>query len=108
MWNNKDLGLRKEITLLVQNQKKIYEEKFLKKLSLNDFYELYEYENRQSKYVINMNRVAEFFGFDWRMPLWDSRFIKFWNKIPDKFKIDQKLYVNTINIQSTYGEIQYL
>ena len=98
LWNNKDLGLRKEITLLVQNQKKIYEEKFLKKLSLNDFYELYEYENRQSKYVINMNRVAEFFGFDWRMPLWDSRFIKFWNKIPDKFKIDQKLYVNTINL----------
>ena len=21
--------------------------------------------------MFNINRVAEFFGFDWRMPLWD-------------------------------------
>ena len=97
LWNNKDPSLRDEITLLIQNQKKLYEKKFFKKLNLNDFYEFYEYENRQSKYVININRVAEFFGLDWRMPLWDSRFINFWNHIPDRHKIDQKLYVNTIN-----------
>ena len=97
LWSNKDLNLRKEITSLVQNQKKMYQKRSIKKLNLNDFYEFYEYENRQSKYVVNINRVAEFFGFDWRMPLWDSRFINFWNCIPDKYKIDQKLYVNTIN-----------
>jgi len=97
LWNNKDFSLRKEITLLIQNQKKIYEKKFAKKLNFNDFYELYEYDNRQSKYVVNINRVAEFFGFGWRMPLLDKRFINFWNYVPDKFKIDQKLYVDAIN-----------
>lgn len=97
LWDNKNLNLRKDITLSIENQKKIYEKKFTKKLNLNDFYEFYEYENRQSKYVVNINRVTEFFGFDWRMPLLDSRFVNFWNYIPDKYKIDQKLYVDTIN-----------
>ena len=43
-----------------------------------------------------MNRVAEFFGYKWRMPLFDKRFVSYWNQVPDKFKIDQKMYTKTI------------
>ena len=44
-----------------------FEEKDSRKL-----YERLEFINRQSKYVINGQRLYEFFGYEWRLPLWDS------------------------------------
>ena len=40
----------------------------------NDFglYEFSEFKNRQTKYVITVQRVYEFFGYEWRLPLWDK------------------------------------
>ena len=89
--------VNEEIKNLVREQHKIYNKRFSSDINLNDFYELYELENRQSKYVVNMNRVSEFLRLDWRMPLWDIRFVKYWNTVPDKFKINQNLYVDSIN-----------
>ena len=96
LWNNKDNKIRNEIVKIIKYQKKNYQKRFKSKINSSVFYELYEYENRQSKYVVNMNRVAEFFGYKWRMPLYDKRFVSYWNQVPDKFKIDQKMYTKTI------------
>ena len=32
----------------------------------------------QGKVVINGVRNYEYFGFEWRMPLWDYEYLKFW------------------------------
>lgn len=61
---------------------------------IQDFgvFEALEYENRQSKYVVAGQRTYEWFGFEWRLPLWDRSFIDFWEKSSLSAKLGQKLY----------------
>ena len=58
--------------------------------------EFLEYQNRQTKYVINAQRIYEFYNLKWQLPLWDKSFIKFWSDVPLKYKINQKLYKDTL------------
>ncbi len=58
------------------------------------FYESLEFESRQSKYVIAGQRVYEFFGYDWRLPLWDGKYLDFWSRVPLEHKIEQNLYTD--------------
>ncbi len=55
-------------------------------------YEYLEFINRQSKFVITDQRVYEFYGYEWRLPLWDDEYLKFWEKVPKEYKINQKLF----------------
>ena len=48
--------------------------------------------DRQSKYVINGQRIYEYYGYEWRLPLWDKEYLEFWSKIPSDYKFRQKLY----------------
>ena len=48
--------------------------------------------DRQSKYVINGQRIYEYYGHEWRLPLWDVEYLDFWSKIPSDYKFRQKLY----------------
>ncbi len=61
-------------------------------ISPHGILELLEYENRQSKYVINFQRVYDFYNLSWSLPLWDYSFIKFWSTVPPKYKFKQNLY----------------
>lgn len=59
-------------------------------------FERFEFENRQTKYVINGQRTYDYLGIEWRLPLWDTRFIDFWEQTPFSSKIDQKLYAEML------------
>lgn len=70
-------------------------------------YEYSEFIDRQSKYVISGQKIYEFYGYDWRMPLWDDEYLFFWQKIPVKFKKNQKLYTDMLkreNFGSVWGD----
>jgi asparagine synthase (glutamine-hydrolysing) len=56
------------------------------------FYEYSEFIHRQSKYVIKKQKAYEFYGYEWRLPLWDDQYLLFWQKVPLNLKLDQKLY----------------
>lgn len=55
-------------------------------------YEMSEFINRQSKYVVNGQRCYEWLGLSWRLPLWDRALLDFWEKAPIAAKYRQRLY----------------
>jgi len=70
-------------------------------------YEYSEFIDRQSKYVITGQRAYEFYGYDWRLPLWDDEFLHFWKKVPVEFKENQSLYTDMLkkkNFGNVWGE----
>ncbi|OOE68978.1 hypothetical protein BZG20_03475 [Salinivibrio sp. IB868] len=67
---------------------------------------LYEYSElmgRQSKYVISGQKVYEFYGYDWRMPLWSNELLEFWAKVPAEYKVNQKLYLDMLCLSNFGG-----
>ena len=55
-------------------------------------YERFEYEERQSKFVINGQRNYEYLQQEWELPLWDRTVVNFWKNIPADLKYNQALY----------------
>tara|TARA_A100001011_G_scaffold221558_1_gene229520 strand:- start:4125 stop:5762 length:1638 start_codon:yes stop_codon:yes gene_type:complete len=59
-------------------------------------FEYSEYINRQSKYVISGQRAYEFYGYIWRLPLWDDEYLLFWRTVPWRLKTNQKLFTKML------------
>jgi len=55
-------------------------------------YEFSEFVDRQAKYVVNGQRVYEYLGLSWRLPLWDRASLDFWEAAPLEAKAKQQLY----------------
>ncbi|MBU1249443.1 MAG: asparagine synthase, partial [Proteobacteria bacterium] len=55
-------------------------------------YEYWEWQERQCKHVINEGRTYEFFGHEWRMPLWDVEVMEFWRGCTLEHKVGSYLY----------------
>lgn len=69
------------------------------------FYEIFEFENRQSKWVIGQQKVYEFLGYTWELPLWKVSLMKFFEKkIPLKDKINQKYYKSYL-LKKNYSNV---
>jgi len=71
------------------------------------FYEYSEFIDRQSKYVVTGQRAYEFYGYEWRMPLWDNEYIDFWARVPVNYKKKQALYLDMLkknNFANVWGE----
>lgn len=60
--------------------------------SFISLYEAWLTANRLSMWVVNSNRVYEFFGLEWRIPLMDNEFLEFWYNIPNFYRKGCKLY----------------
>ena len=63
-----------------------------------------EWIGRQSKWVSVAQRSYEFHGYEWRMPLWDPVFMDFWEGVPYKHKINQKIYKDML-IENNWGGV---
>ena len=55
-------------------------------------YEFWEWQERQSKYIVNSVRSYEFHGYSWRLPFWSMKFVQFWRETSLNSKYDQSLY----------------
>jgi asparagine synthase (glutamine-hydrolysing) len=67
-------------------------------------YEFLECQERQAKFVISGQRVYEFFGHAWRLPLWDKDYLDFWRVTPLSAKAHQRLY-RAMLIEANWGGV---
>jgi len=66
-------------------------------------YEYAEFQDRQCKYVITGQRIYEFLGHDWRLPLWDNAYLRFWEGVPLAEKAGQALYARMLHASNWGG-----
>jgi asparagine synthase (glutamine-hydrolysing) len=59
-------------------------------------YEYAEFQDRQCKYVVTGQRIYEFLGHAWRLPLWDNAYLRFWEGVPLEEKVNQNLYARML------------
>ncbi len=57
-------------------------------------FECWEWQERQAKFIINSVRVYEFWGYEWRIPLWDNEVMDFFSKVPLELRFKKKLYTD--------------
>jgi asparagine synthase (glutamine-hydrolysing) len=55
-------------------------------------YELWEFEGRQARWVVNAQRTYEYLGLGWELPLWQPALIEFFRDLPVDLKIGQRCY----------------
>ena len=61
-------------------------------IKANQISEYFDWQERQSKFIVNSVRVYEYFGFDWRIPQWDNEVVNYWENIGFNYRYGRKLY----------------
>ena len=54
-------------------------------------FDTWDWRQRQSKLYVNALRIYDFFGLDWRLPLWDRDYVDFWTRVPLDLRLGRSL-----------------
>lgn len=63
-----------------------------------DKLELWDWQERQAKFICNSIRVYEFWGFDWRLPFWDAELMEFFQRLPLDKRLGEKTYLRYVKV----------
>ena len=92
--------IKKHYNLNFEINANIFKEKIKKNIDYKGFgysiYENWELKERQSKFIINANRVYGYFGYKHSLPLWDKEMIEFFKVLPLEHKKGQIFYEKVI------------
>ena len=56
-------------------------------------FQLWEWQERHSKFIVNSVRAYEFWGYEWRLPLWDKAHAAYWQRIPLHVRRGKRLFI---------------
>jgi len=101
-----DLKSEENKLIISQNILKLLQISNIKKISKDSFakyFELHEWEERQSKFVVNGQRAYDWFGYSWRLPLWSDELMEFWMKVPWDAKFGQHLLIKYLEKHNPGG-----
>lgn len=104
LWVN--LKTKANVNEIADKIKALLEIEKEKKVDLQELarlYERWEWQERQCKYVINGQRIYDFFHLKWFLPLWDDSYLKFWEKIGFGQKYAQRLYKSYLESFDFFG-----
>ena len=85
----------------VEDEKKRWQERILEACEVShitnraeyaDVCEKWNWQERQTKYIVNTVTYFEFWGYDWWLPLCDADYLSYWEKIPVKYRVERKMY----------------
>ncbi len=67
-------------------------------------FEHWTWQEREAKFIVNSVRVYEFWGYSWRLPLWDSELMHFWQRVPLYYRLQMRLRTQYIEkLQEPFG-----
>lgn len=69
LWRKDNCGLRQFLGTYVQENNGRW---------TTAIYQNFDISSRQANFIVNSTRVYEFFGLDWRIPLWDDAYAHLW------------------------------
>ena len=85
-WNEDfDTTLRKKIKNIVEIKPAMSSNEAAKR------FERFGWQERQSK-LIPRNKIYEYYGFDWWLPLWDREYVAFWQDVPLRYRQGKELH----------------
>ena len=71
-------------------------------------FEMWRFDNRKAKFIVNSVRAYEFCEQDWAIPLSDYEIMDFFMHVPRQSRYRQRLYVNVIADRIFNGELKHL
>ena len=66
----------------------------LNKEELASYFEFWEWQSRQSMSVVNGQRLYDFFGYKWMLPLWEKSLVTFYQNVPLELRLGQNLFID--------------
>jgi asparagine synthase (glutamine-hydrolysing) len=67
-----------------------------------DCFEKWDWQERQAKFIVNSVKVYDYWGYKWWLPFWDNAIVEFWQRVPLRFRMRQRLYAEYVaNVYST-------
>lgn len=72
-------------------------------LCLCSLHELWEWQERQCKFVVNGQRVYDYLGYAWMLPHWDELYLDFWRRVSPSLKFEQRLYKYYLEKEDHFG-----
>lgn len=67
--------------------------------------ENFNMKERQSKFIVNANRVYEYFGYQHMIPLWDKELVEFFRILPLQFKFSQENMYNSVLFERVFNQL---
>lgn len=104
---NKDKKQIQKFKTQILEQLKLKKNEYYHYKEVAKYLELWEWKERQTKRVINMQKAYEFFNINWELPLWHQEYINFWIHQSYNQRYGRNLFIQYLVETDKYNVFKY-